>query len=125
MEVFARTEQNCQGTVRIVSGEAKIFTGTRQSIVGEAHFSPGITIFTSGKGKWTSLYSGSNLTDHDFSVGKAKNYIWAIGALYKLRRDGVLRRCVASAKRVALLEEAHKSATRGHMASEVTTKKVL
>ena len=58
-------------------------------------------------------------------VVKAKNYTWEVGALYKLGRDGLLRRCVASAKRVALLEEAHKYVAGGHMAGEVTTIKVL
>ena len=41
-------------------------------------------------------------------VVKAKNNTWADGALYKLGKDGVLRRCVAVVERVVLLEEAHK-----------------
>ena len=37
-------------------------------------------------------------------VVKARSYTWA---MYRLGKDGVLRRCVAAAERVALLEEAH------------------
>ena len=51
---------------------------------------------------------------------KAREYTWAARALYKLGKDGVLRRCVATTKRVALLEEA-----RGHIFGEVTAKKIL
>ena len=58
-------------------------------------------------------------------VVKVKSYTWTIGALYKLGRDGVLRRCVVEVKSVALLKEAHADATGGHMAGEVMAKKIL
>ena len=58
-------------------------------------------------------------------VVKARSYTWAAGAMYQLGKDGVLRRCVAAAKRVALLEEAHKDEVGGHMVGEVTARKIL
>ena len=51
--------------------------------------------------------------------------MWKIGSLYKkLGKDGVLRRCVPSMKRVALLEEAHEDEADRHMIGEVIAKKL-
>ena len=58
-------------------------------------------------------------------VVKTKNCTWATGSLYRLGKDDVLRRCVPSMERMALLEEAHKDGARGHMAIEVMAKKLL
>ena len=45
--------------------------------------------------------------------------------MYKLGKDGVLRRCGAATERVALLEKAHEDEAGGHMAGEVTARKIL
>ena len=58
-------------------------------------------------------------------VVKARSYTWAAGAMYRLGKDGVLRRCVAAAERVALPKEAHEDEAGGHMAGEVTARKIL
>ena len=71
------------------------------------------------------LLAGWPLRKKRALVVKARNYTWAANALYKLGKDGVLRRCVAVAERVALLEEAHEDDSGGHMAGEVTARKIL
>ena len=56
---------------------------------------------------------------------KAKNYTWAAGALYRMRKDGVLRRCLDETQRIDILREAHEGCAGGHMAGEVTARRVL
>ena len=75
--------------------------------------------------KTGELPAGWPLKKKKALVIKARNYTWAANALYKLGKDGVLRRCVAVAERVALLEEAHEEDSGGHMAGEVTARKIL
>ncbi|MCO5600642.1 hypothetical protein L7F22_054757 [Adiantum nelumboides] len=56
---------------------------------------------------------------------QSRNFTWAAGALYRLGKDGVLRRCVQEEERIELLEEAHEGDAGGHMSGEVTTRKLL
>ncbi|MCO5556985.1 hypothetical protein L7F22_010540 [Adiantum nelumboides] len=46
---------------------------------------------------------------------QSRNFTWAAGALYKLGKDGVLRRCVQEEERIELLEEAHEGDAGGHI----------
>lgn len=49
---------------------------------------------------------------------QARNYTWAFGALYKLGKDGRIRRCISPKDRAELLKEAHEEISGGHMARE-------
>ena len=46
-------------------------------------------------------------------------------ALYRLGRDGIIRRCVPRSARQQVIVEAHASDARGHFAAEITIKKIL
>ncbi len=54
---------------------------------------------------------------------RARNYTWVTSALYRLERDGVLRRCVRLSEREGLLKEAHEGEAGGHMAGETTARR--
>ena len=56
---------------------------------------------------------------------RARNYTWVANTLYRLGRDGVLRRCVRLIERDELTTEAHEGEAGGHMAGETTTMKTL
>ena len=58
-------------------------------------------------------------------VIQARNYTWAAGALYRLGKDGILRRCIPEIERMGLMEEAHEGEAGGHMSGEVTARKLL
>ncbi|MCO5575778.1 hypothetical protein L7F22_029583 [Adiantum nelumboides] len=48
-------------------------------------------------------------------IMQSRNFTWAARALYRLGKDGVLRRCVQEEERIELLEEAHEGNAGGHM----------
>ena len=58
-------------------------------------------------------------------IMQAKNFTWAAGSLYRLGKDGILKRCVPLSERVKLLEGAHEREAGGHMVGEVTARKLL
>ena len=58
-------------------------------------------------------------------IMQARNFTWATGSLYRLGKDGILGRCVPLSERVEFLEGAHEGEAGGHMAGEVTARKLL
>lgn len=58
-------------------------------------------------------------------VTRSVDYLLIAGQLFKLRADGILRRCVLEHKRHELLREAHEGVVGGHNTGKSTTHKVL
>ncbi|MDM1593486.1 hypothetical protein HX035_24380 [Escherichia coli] len=58
-------------------------------------------------------------------IKKVAPYQLIAGELYKLGKDGILRKCVPECNYVNTLELAHSGPSGGHFAAEITAKKVL
>lgn len=68
---------------------------------------------------------GLNTSERKAFILKTLKFIIIEQALYRLGRDGILRRCVSRSARQQVTEEAHASDARGHFAAEITIKKIL
>ena len=58
-------------------------------------------------------------------VVKTADFTLIAGQLYKLGLDEVLRRCVMSHEKEAIIREAHSGTAGGHFAGKTTTQKIL
>ena len=68
---------------------------------------------------------GLNTSERKAFILKTLKFTMIEQALYRLGRDGILRRCVPRSARQQVTEEAHAGDAGGHFAAEITIKKIL
>ena len=68
---------------------------------------------------------GLNTSERKAFILRTLKFTMIENVLYRLGRDGIIRRCVPRSARVQVIEEAHGGDSGGHFASEITVKKIL
>ena len=68
---------------------------------------------------------GLNTSERKTFILKTLNFTIIDKALYRLGRDGIIRRCVPRSARQKVIQEAHAGDAGGHFAADITVKKIL
>ena len=68
---------------------------------------------------------GMNTSERKAFILKTLKFTMIEQALYRLGRDGIIKRCVPRSARQQVMEEAHARDAGGHFAADITIKKIL